>query len=419
MFNSICLKNENLNIGVLCESLLFYQNVNILAGRDDLIRLFKRCSIKGIERLVKEGRLTVYIGEEHLGPAILPIDQKNNINGYILDTYSSKSATYDKVLFQAFDQITKSVPTSLRLVKEFAPLVKPFTYSQSISSSVENDLTDTNFLRNSLYEYINHQAPGLIPSPFDIEISVIKEDAELATKFFGEPRDLFRFESNLPIYEIQNEQIARTRIKTRSDVYSGYLLSLLESIGDVNTAMQLSSEILTRELYSSIIKHKFKELYDKVTNSQFDINEFNDEVLKDYHSVGEAVRLHKLPFSQFLEILRISDRFKSWLKDSPDDPGLLAQYYKATAKDGKFDTFPLKHMKFVLSASIGWAIGQYTDPKIAEYLLGVSVSQTILSTAFGTTFSAIDTFYIDQLLKGWKPNQYVEGKLIPRLPKKY
>lgn len=418
MFNNICLKNDKLNIGVLCESLLFYQNVSVLAGRDDLIRLFKRCSIRGVEQLIKEGRLTIYIGEEHLGPAILPIDQKNNINGYILDTYSSKSSTYEKVLFQAFDQITKNVQTSLKLVKEFAPLVKPFTYSQSISSLVKNDFNDANFLRNSLYEYINDQAPGIIHSPFDIEVSIIEENPELATKFFGEPRDLFRFESNLPIDKIQNEQIARTHITRQSDIYSGYLLSLLESIGDVNTAMQLSSEILTRELHSSIIKYKFKELYDKVTKSQFNINEFNDEVLTDYHSVGEAVRLHKLPFSKFLEILHISDRFKSWLKDSPDDPGLLAQYYKATAKDGKFESFPLKHMKFVLSASIGWAIGQYTDPKIAEDLLGASINQTILSTVFGTTFNAIDTFYIDQLLKGWKPNQYVEGKLIPRLPKK-
>jgi hypothetical protein len=36
-----------------------------------------------------------------------------------------------------------------------------------------------------------------------------------------------------------------------------------------------------------------------------------------------------------------------------------------------------------------------------------------VGTALGIGLGAVDSFFLDSILKGWKPNQFVEGSLAP------
>jgi hypothetical protein len=58
---------------------------------------------------------------------------------------------------------------------------------------------------------------------------------------------------------------------------------------------------------------------------------------------------------------------------------------------------PAKSVRWLLFNAAGLALAAVTSPAAGA--------------AVGVGLSAADTFLLDKLLKGWKPNQFVEGPL--------
>jgi hypothetical protein len=98
-----------------------------------------------------------------------------------------------------------------------------------------------------------------------------------------------------------------------------------------------------------------------------------------------------------LPILDKAERFKEWLKSSPADIDLVKEYFRAVTAESWIDKLPSKGLR--------WAI--FTGSGIALDLLGTGG----IGLGVGIALSAIDSFILDKILKGWKPNQFVDGPL--------
>lgn len=70
--------------------------------------------------------------------------------------------------------------------------------------------------------------------------------------------------------------------------YGGFFSSLAESKGDIFIASTFESELVTNELYSKFIEIQLSEIIKRRVQSQDNLNLFDEYVLTDCHSIGEA-----------------------------------------------------------------------------------------------------------------------------------
>ncbi len=346
MLESICIKSGSktnpIDFGFLCEAILYYGKVKLIINHKQLSFIFRRASIRGIEKLIKENRLEIYLSERHLSSMAFDLDSKNR--RYAFEIVKGVNDNHIKEIYKSFEKITNSIPKSIRLTDEFSELIKPFDYSETVTDSLKDDLSDREFVINTLNTYIKDQYPDVIVSPYDINVNFFVDSTKVIENRFGYDNEAFGVESNLPLDKFSESSSKRGYHS--SDFFSGYLLSLLEATGDIEIASNYSSEIATKQLYSNIIKLKIESLYNRNSQSTQNIQSFNEHVLEDCYSISEAIRSHKLHFSEFLKILNKADKFRSWLSGKKDDADLVIEYYKAISVESKFDRFPLKHMKF-------------------------------------------------------------------------
>lgn len=398
MFELLTIKsktnNSQLDIGFLCEALLFYKTVNLFVQKDELIQLFNKCSIRGIEKLIDEEKLNLHIQEEFLGPMIFPNGQNTK---YKINTFGSQETDKETTLYKAFHEITRNSSKSIRLTDLFVQKTESFRYDSNLLDGIYKDLYNKNYIRTILSIYLNNLLPELQISPFEIEFELIESGS------FQVFENTHTIESNLDIEKI-SKLYSATYNQELKELYSGFLLTLAESKGDLDISTKFNSEIATKTLHSEFISCNLNQILFK-QEQQNNIIQFNNKIIKDYKSIGEAVNSDSLKFSIFLQILDNSDKFRNWLhnivvSDDNDSINLIEEYYKELSKETVIDKLPSKVLRFSFLETLG------------TLLDGVGLG------GIGTAISTFDALVLDKLVKGWKPNQFIYDTLIPKLPTK-
>ena len=91
-------------------------------------------------------------------------------------------------------------------------------------------------------------------------------------------------------------------------------------------------------------------------------------------------------------------------KNRDPDQGLVKAYFREVTKGSWVDRLPAKSVRWSIFTGLGFAVD----------LLGAQG----IGTATGVAISAADAFLLDRLLKGWKPNQFIDDSLDPFAAKK-
>ena len=100
-----------------------------------------------------------------------------------------------------------------------------------------------------------------------------------------------------------------------------------------------------------------------------------------------------------VQVIRKAEEFKTWLQGVESNSDLLKEYYQAVTKETKLEKLPGKSVRFSLFTGLGLAAD-------ATFTGG-------LGTLAGVSLGALDTFYLDKLIAGWKPNQFIEEEVLP------
>jgi len=247
-----------------------------------------------------------------------------------------------------------------------------------------------------LFQFITNHCEYKIPDELNVEINNEKQ----MNKPFGDI-DAFSMSTNLDLKGI-NTLIKKIN-PTQEINLSGYFLSLAESKGDIYIASTFESELVTSELYSKFIGIQLNEIIKKRTNSQQNINLFEECILENCHTVGEAFVNSIISKKDLLKILADADKFRGWLSTVEEDKNIISEYHKAVVKESKLDKLPGKTVRFAIFQGIGLGVD----------LLGANG----LGTAAMVGINVLDSFFLDKILKGWKPNQFIDNKLIPLVRK--
>jgi hypothetical protein len=101
-----------------------------------------------------------------------------------------------------------------------------------------------------------------------------------------------------------------------------------------------------------------------------------------------------------LQLLKTSRKFKHWLGNVAFDVELVAAYEEEIRKESKLEKKSSKLLRWAIIYGLG---------KIVEhYVTG--------GNYIADGINALDKIFIDSLIKGWKPNQFVDQykSMVPR-----
>ena len=112
-----------------------------------------------------------------------------------------------------------------------------------------------------------------------------------------------------------------------------------------------------------------------------------------------------------LQLLQASRKFRHWLHQQEPDIDLIEDYYKEVTKSTWVASLPANVFRWLILSAVSVAL--------------IPVHPAV-SIGVGSALSAADSFLVERLAEGWKPNQFVEGSLhtfveqekreVPRVP---
>lgn len=387
MFQKICIIPSGsafpTDIGLIAENLLYYQNVNIVSVPDTIPILINNCGIDTLIELLTNRNLRILFRQNILGVA----SRQNRMGQTITDVtlVSSPNLTTEEMIFRGVYSATSRRGYSKRVANKLLPHVDSIKYQDNICDIVRDDLNNKEYFKNAIIDIIKFYQPSLSLRPEEIDYDFIKRESG------------FIFVSNLNYEEI-NRNIPNNP-KGNLINPTGLILNMLEIRGNINIASDLGAEIVSSNLNTQLLRVKFHDIYNKTTKSVKDLFQFNEFLLNNGHSIREVINNGDKNFEDFFKILDKADKFREWLKNVDEDNNIIQEYHNAVASKTWIDKLPPKVLRWSFFTGAGLALDAILTGGIG--------------TAIGMGLSIGDALLLDKILKGWKPNIFVENELKP------
>jgi hypothetical protein len=395
MFKKICIKSKefnssNFDIAFIIDSMLYYRKVILLVHRKELEILFQEFGRDTLKELISSKRLELKFRNNMLGSIIAP-DGK-----YGISTFIGKDINAHSTLYGIDRRDKRNSIKNLAFADEFSSLIQPYEYPKDFDKTIVKDFQNIELIKKQITTYFNTIAP-FYKLPDVIEIEIIQEG-----NFMG--FETYKVNSNIDLEYLTNEFKNSNPENTNRFDFSGFLLAIAESKGDIYISSDLESEIVTSNLYSKFIEIEISDIIKKRGKSEKEINLFEDYILENCYSLGTAFNEGIISRKDLLTILEKSDQFREWLDKIPEEKNLLGEYNKAILEKDLSDRLSTKTARFVIFEGIG----------ITLDIMGAGV----IGTTIATGLSAFDNFILDKLInKKWKPNQFIENTLKPKIQK--
>lgn len=397
MFQNIVLRSSSKNgpvtAGELAEALLYYQSVHVILDRPSFFSLARGVGINELAELIKDGHISASFSPEMLG-AYSQASGDGHL--YRLLTVSSagddgvpKKLTKREALREMVSWFEPNKKHSRRIADNLSQLLPLKKYSIprrdfGIFEAAYDDMTNSMKLGNIVSSIFQTMVPNF----------------DWSTNYFFRinyvDHDYFVVDTNLPfakspsaptiVYSNVGTSFSRDCLPT----VGALLFELLGTRADLNIALHYMSEFRTNEVRSLACSSILTQPIERSNRSAENLARFQYELYEDVCALAEAINSGQRNFSDFMRAYDKSvPHFKSWLSKIDPDADLIAEYFKEVHKKPWFDKMPGKVVRF---ASMG------TFDLIADGALELA-SETF------------DSFFLEKLIKGWRPNHFVDGPL--------
>jgi len=388
MFESISFANQNnrntehpIDIGSLVESMLFYQNTTVLANHNILLQLLRDFGIEATIELIEEGLLNIVFTESHTGIYSQTINGKRIHDPVI---FSSPQHTSQEVLRKICTDLTGKSGKGRRIGKRLGDKIKVVHHDKLVVEGARKSFLDPNYIS---------QAAKLVLKDLVPEVGELKDfvfETNQATK---------GIEVNTNLDFLYLNQIYHRRVSPKhSTITPAHILSdILNAECQLYFASTGLTELATSSLSSILIEQKVSYLLERSKTSQRAKVDFQDFIFGESKSLSEAVNQKSIPIEDVLKVLKKSQKFKKWLAGIDPDENLIKNYYSEVTRETIVDKLPGKSIRWCIFTGLG--------------ILADSITTSGLGTLAGVALGALDTFYLDKLIAGWKPNQFIEDEV--------
>ncbi len=382
MLEAICIRRTTnqgapLDVGLLVETLVFYQKSHIVADSGTLEYLISGPGPDFLLELIDREVLTLTYLENM--PGCLKT-HKGNSPRYNFALVSTPKNTLEERLPQLVRDAIKDVNRAEKLTRRLFSVIKADRHHATIPDLAREDASNNRVVEEVVRVLLKEKAPNYeIPSPL-----------------------IFQFEKENEMYSIQtNLDFAAINALVRQadpSVPEGAVTpeSLLVTLPDVNSdlhfAAKLKADLLTRPENDLIAFSKLGQIFSGIRAKTKATETFQEVVFEEGRAIRESVNSGARTLKESLALIDASARFKRWLKDKDPSADLLKEYCREMSRLEWADKLPTKALRWLVFAALGAATAT-------------------LNPLVGLGLSAVDPFLVDRLVKGWRPNQFVEGPL--------
>ncbi|MCE9507808.1 MAG: hypothetical protein K8R48_05760 [Alphaproteobacteria bacterium] len=390
MFESILFRpvdslSRAADVGLLAETLLFYQQVIIAADRGQLVSLLKGIGPDDFIGLMDDGHISVSVLEDSLGVSTNTgrsgIETHNFIAFEVSGHISKGNMSREEILQELIEKAVPDKVQAKRVLKkivEKAPVLKinqMCRHKKGVTGVAYDDLDNERYAKSAAKALLDLYVPNYSQS-IDLQFRVVKTDNGIVAMH------------NID-YALANKEFHRSIPPSVASINNAFILSrLLSARGEMFLSAHYLSELVTSPEVDSLLESQFDYLLIKRDRNANEIKSFQDLILKG-NSIRNTLNKGEKTFSDFRQLLDQAKKFKGHLEKIGPDEKLVTEYYKAATAETWVDRLPEKIIRF----SIFSLIGSLAHPLI------------------GFTAGAADALLLDKVLKGWKPNHFVEGPL--------
>ncbi|MBZ5696557.1 MAG: hypothetical protein LAN36_14505 [Acidobacteriia bacterium] len=389
MFESICIARDGfvggpVDFGQLAESLIFYQQVHFLADHETFVSLVRTWGSDVVLELCQMGTLKIHYAENLT--AVGTHHDSTPLERHGLVTVKAQNQNFLNQATHFFEEYCGPSGKGLnKTLRRFSKFVESFEYPKSILGHLQSELPDREYIRASVQGLLASLAPDFVqPNPLVFDI-------------FLESNGEFRVETNINFTEA-NESYHRRVSPEHSSLSKAFIMaSLLSARSNMETASQFSSDLALGPVSSIISANKIASLFKEHDRNRDVLDRFTELVVNDSRAIAQAVNNRQRSFADVLELVQQAQKFKDWLRKQGPSADLSEEYCREVSRLDWADRLPPKAVRWLLVNVAGLAIGAVSSPTAA------------VLTSLG--ISAADAFLLEKLLRGWRPNQFIEGPL--------
>jgi hypothetical protein len=388
MFERITLDHPGdplkpIDLGVLAECLVFYKTVRVIVNQVTFPFLVRTCGAEELLDLMAMGSLQLEYIENMTGVLAKPIGGRTI---YDVGNISSNGLRYQVVARKLFDDLAgPSGKGGNKQFNRFARFVKPFKYDNEMAAAARADWIDPDYTRKAAKAFLSLKSPHYVqPEILEFRTWPNKDGVELTTNIDFDAADA----AYRATYNISDKTIT-----------PAYLLSVIsDTRRDLTVASAFGSEFAIPPAQSVIAACKFNDILNTASSGKEKLEVFQVDVLDDLPNIRDAVNSGARTYSDVVRLVEQAARFKDWIGEQDGDGELRKSYLRDVMHVDWADNLPPKALRWLIFNAAGMALGAlFTHP----------MTGTIASNAL----SAADTFILDKLIKGWKPNHFIDGPL--------
>lgn len=389
MFESVSFARDGIiggsvDFGQLAEALVFYQEVHFLADQETFAALVRTCGSDVVLELCQMGNLKIHYSENTT--AVGTHDISTPLERHGLVTIKAQGQNFLNHATKFLEEFCGPSGRGFnKTLRSFQKVVTPFEYPKSTLERLQSDLTERDYIRATVRGLLSALVPEYI-QPDPLLFDIIVGDA-------GE----FRVETNIDFVEANVSYHKRVSAKDASLSSAFILACLLSTRSNLEMASGLSSDLALGPMSSVVSANRLASLVNIHDKNQQAIERFAELVVNDSRAIAQAVNNRQRTFVDVLRLVQQGAKFKDWLRKQGTSTDLNQEYCREVSRVDWAEKLPPKSVRWLLINLAGWAIGAAVSPTIAPL------------TALG--ISAADMFLLDKLLKGWRPNQFIEGPL--------
>ncbi|SFH61287.1 hypothetical protein SAMN05216299_1358 [Nitrosospira sp. Nsp14] len=382
MFEAITFSRQNkydtinpLDIGWLVECMLFYQKVTVVANESTLRQLITYFGSDKLLILINEEVLTILFTESL---AAIHTTSQNTFQYHDIALMTLHSPTYQDKLRTMCIDITGKSGKGRRLAQKIEANIHVTKHDPIVVEGARKAILDVNYIEPAARLIIKE----LVPEVGDTSKLLF------ATELGSNGIEVY---TNVDFGKINQVYHQRVPVEHSSITPALILSHILETETELYFASSQLSELAASGLSSKLGEQKIDYLISKSKSSSEKLTNFTGFVFNDAKALREAVNSNRINVDDLVALLIKSKRFKEWLVGIAPDKDLIKQYHEEVTRKTFIDGLPGKALRWGIFVGVG---------------LGVN---TAFGPLAGIAISALNTFYLDKLIRGWKPNQFIEG----------
>lgn len=356
----------------------------MIADVDSFKFLVKTCGHDVLIELFEMGALEVQFFDNVTG--VRTFDAGFPTERHDLVTFGGNQIKFPHVARSLFEEMVgPSGKGFSQLMRRFSKYVSRWEYTAPTLTEALADIGDKAYINSAVRSLLAYLAPEYrAPDPTIFDVTFDSDTmVHVATNI--------DFEAATAAYH--------QRVPAESSPLSvaTILAHVSDTRRDIDVASRHSSDMALAPIRSVLGACKFAEVLRHCERKLQALDLFQEVVFEDSRSIREAVNSGERAFCDVLRLVQQANKFKEWLGNQADSDDLRDAYCKEVSRLDWAEKLPPKAVRWLIVTGAGLAVD--------------AVAGGHVGSAGSLVLSAADALLLDRFMKGWRPNQFVEGPL--------